>query len=138
MTIPDPTLVFANAAGCLAAHPAGYAVLRFAPGPWPVESLAELVTETGALLLARRWNGLLADVRQLPVFSDEALDWLQRYWFARVVPQPPRIFKALLLPASTGVGPAVGQLRLQAPAFTHYAYFADELAAHTYLATLAV
>lgn len=130
--------VFTNAAGCLAAHPAGYAVLRFAPGSWPVDALAELITQTGALLLAQGWYGLLADVRQLPVFSAEALDWLQRYWFARVVPQPPRLFKALLLPAPTHAGVAIGQLREQAPAFTHYAYFADEQAAHTYLATLAV
>ena len=129
--------VFTNGAGSLAAHPAGYALLRFTAGARHVDALAELLTQTGALLLARGWNGLLADVRQLPAFSPDALDWLQHSWFTRVVPQPPRIFKALLLSAHTGVGPAIGQLRAQAPAFTNYAYFVDEQAAHTYLATLA-
>ena len=76
-------------------------MLRFAAGPGEVRPLAELVTQAGALLLARSWSCLLVDVRQRPCFSREALEWLQRQWFARIVPQPPNLFKVLLLPEQT-------------------------------------
>ena len=132
-----PTPVFDNAAGTLAAHPAGYAVLRFAPGAWGAAALAELLAQTEALLVRHAWCSVLADARQLAVFGSEVFDWLLHHWLTRPVQQPPRLFKAVLLPTCSRAGAAIGLLREQAPTHTRYVYFASEAAAHDYLLMLA-
>ena len=53
MPAPIELLCFANAAGEVAAHPAGYAVLRCQPGQRQPAELPALLTELGRLLLNR-------------------------------------------------------------------------------------
>ena len=137
MPSPAPTPVFDNAAGALAAHPAGYAVLRFVPGAWSAAALAALLTQTEDLLLRRAWCGVLADARQLAVFTPEVFKWLLHHWLTRPTQQPPRLFKAVLMPTCPRACAAIGLLRERAPSYTRYTYFANEAAAHDYLLVLA-
>ena len=136
MPSPVPTSVFDNAAGTLTAHPTGYAVLRFAPGAWGAVALAELLAQTEALLLHHAWCSMLADIRQLDSFTKEVRDWLLHHWLTRPAQQPPRLFKAVLMPTCPRACAAISLLREHAPTHTRYVYFANEETAHAYLLVL--
>lgn len=134
LTLAPP--VFCNAAGELAANPAGYAELQLAPSRIGATDLAELLTHTGALLLRRGWRGMLCNARAVEGFDDAAMTWLLRHWLTQHVPQPPQMFKAQVVPASPAAQASFGQLRELAPVQARYAYFACEASAHSYLRVL--
>lgn len=134
LTLTPP--VFCNAAGELAANPAGYAELQLAPGLIGASAMAELLTHTGALLLRRGWRGMLCNAQAIEGFDEETMTWLLDYWLTQRVPQPPRLFKAQVMPTSPAAQASFGRLRELAPAHARYAYFASEPDAHAYLTAL--
>lgn len=136
MSLTATTLVFANAAGTLALHAAGYLRVGFAPGTWRASELAELLMQGEATLLAHGWHLVLTDARQLHVFTPEVMHWLRYEWLMRGQPQPPNVIKAVVMPTSPEACAAIGLLRDHAPALTRYSYFVSEEAAHSYLLAL--
>jgi len=128
--------VFCNSAGALAPNPAGYAELQLAPGRITVPAMAELLTHTGVLLLSRGWHGLLCNARAIDGFDEETMTWLLGHWLTQRVPQPPRLFKAQVVPASPAAQASFGRLRELAPVQARYAYFGCEPDAHAYLRAL--
>ena len=130
------TPVFANAAGTLALHPAGYLRLGFTPGTWQATELAGLLMQGEAILLTHGWHLVLIDARQLHVFTPEVMHWLRNEWLMRGQTQPPDIIKAVVMPTSPEACAAIGLLRSHAPTLTRYSYFASEAAAHDYLLAL--
>ena len=130
------TPVFANAAGTLALHPAGYLRLGFAPGSYRAAKLAELLIQGEEMLLAHGWHLVLADARQLEAFTPEVMCWLRCEWLMRGESRPPNIVKAVVMPNSPEACAAIGLLRNIAPALTRYSYFVSEAAAHEYLLAL--
>ena len=130
------TPVFANAAGTLALHPAGYLRLWFAPGAWQPAELSALLTQGEELLLAHGLHLVLTDARQLDVFTPKVMHWLRHDWLMRAAARPSNIIKAVVMPTSPEACAAIGQLREHAPALTRYSYFVSEEAAHDYLLAL--
>ena len=127
---------YSNPAGELRVCPRGYVLLRYAAGRHGAEAIAELLTQAGGLLLRHDYHGLLTDAGRLEGLREDALNWVVQHWLSHAVPQPARLHKALVVPASP-VAAAIATLRARAPHATHYAYFGSFAAAHHYLATLA-
>ena len=136
MLLTQAPPVFCNAAGELTANLAGYAELHLAPGQIEAPAMAELLTQTGALLLRRGWRGMLCNAQAIAGFNQETMTWLLGHWLTQRVPQPPRLFKAQVMPTAPEAQASFAQLRELSPAHARYAYFAAEPDAHAYLTAL--
>ena len=130
------TFVFANAAGELYQHPAGYAVLRYKDGFWGLSEIMALLTNVAQLLLAHGWHRLYADSRLMPELPPEAKAWVSTNWLSSLLSRPDRLHVALLPSTNQIAQAAASKVRNQAPSNVQYAYFADEAAAHAFLAGL--
>ena len=134
----DPLLpVFANAAGELSRHPAGYAVLRYRPGPWGRAELTPLLTELAGLLLAEGWHRLFVDARLMPVLPPDVKEWMTTPWLSSLLPRTTRLCIALLPAANVVAQLAAADVRTLTPTTTQYSYFGTEADAHDFLLGLA-
>lgn len=134
--MPDFALspVFSNAAGELLAHPAGYAVIRYQAGRRPAGAIAAMLTQAGALLLSRRWQGLLSDTRLMAPLNDEEKAWVAEHWQGAALLRPPRVRVAMLLPLDVFARLAVGQVQGGNTASgIQYRNFGDLAEAHRFL-----
>ena len=134
--MPTPSVVFANPAGTLLAHPAGYAEVRYQPGPPSIPDLEALLMQLGQLLLARSWHRALVDARQLRALPEATKAWARAHWTNPVIARPTGMVLATLLPTDVFGRLAVSELQLGAAADTNNRNFADSEAAHTYLSQL--
>ncbi|SES78179.1 hypothetical protein [Hymenobacter actinosclerus] len=127
------TPVFANDAGELLAHPAGYALLRYRPGATDVEALAALLTRMGRLLVQRRWSYLLSDALELPTLPPACKDWMVTEWIGGRIERPPVVHVAVVQPAAVLARLSTYEMQAQAQGRTRYYHFADEPAAHAFV-----
>ena len=125
--------VFANAAGTLARHFAGYVVLHYRPGLWDRAALTPLLTELAGLLLAESWHRLFIDSRLMPVLPPEVREWMTTQWLNSLLPRPERLCIALLPAANVLARLAASDARTLSPATTQYSYFGTEADAHAFL-----
>jgi len=137
MSAPLLTPVFANAAGELLRHPAGYAVLRYKAGSWGQPELIGLLTNATALLMTQNWHRFFVDSRLIPELPSESKNWVSPNWLSSLLPRTTCLHIALVASTSMVVRAATSKMRAQAPANVHYIYFAEEAAAHAFLAGLA-
>lgn len=129
-----PSLSFANPAGELLTHPHGYAVLRYRVGSSNVAALAELLTQTGALLVAHGWYRLLSNALELPALPTAAKTWMVDYWLAGRIARPQRVLVAVVQPAAVLARLSISEMQSQAQGLTTYHPFATEPEAHAFLA----
>lgn len=129
-----PTEVFANAAGTLLMHPAGYGIVRYHPGNWQAADLTDLLTRFGQLLSQRNWHYALTDARQLPTLSAASKQWLENHWVGPEAKRPQPLYMALVQPSEVFSRLAVAQMQAKNYGSTHYTYFDDEAMAHTWQA----
>jgi hypothetical protein len=125
--------IFSNAVGTIEAHPQGYAIVRYHPGTVEIPALQELLTQLGQLLLRRGWRKVLVDSRALAVFRPEVKDWTRTNWLAPVIPRPPDLVLATLLPTNVFTRLAMAELQLSSTSGNLNLNFDDEGAAHAYL-----
>jgi hypothetical protein len=128
------TPVFANTAGELLAHPGGYAVLRYRRGATALAPLSELITRMGALLVARGWQYLFSDARQLPPLPEAAKEWVHINWVEGRILRPRLVHVALVRPAEAVARLSVAQALAHTQGLTRYTHFSDEATAHAFLA----
>ena len=98
MPAPTESLYFANPAGQVVAHPAGYAVLRYLPGKRQPAKLPALLTELGQLLLRRGWRKFLADNPEMEPLTAAEKDWFVTQWLGQRVARPAHLVGSLVLP----------------------------------------
>ncbi|GGG32295.1 hypothetical protein [Hymenobacter glacieicola] len=96
--LPGATHYFENAAGRLAAHPAGFAVVTWHKGLRRLDDFKALLTHLDQLLRLRRWSRLLADQRELTPFTEAERTWVVTEWLPQAVGNGPYRYAAVLLP----------------------------------------
>ncbi|WP_460502763.1 hypothetical protein [Hymenobacter agri] len=134
--MPETTLtaVFANEAGELFEHPAGYALIRYQAGKRPAGAIAAMLTQAGALLLRRNWTSLLSDTRLMAPLTDEEKAWVVEHWQGRRVARPTHVRVATLLPLDVFARLAVGQIQVGVlPGNVQYKNFGEAAEAHSFL-----
>jgi len=125
---------FTNAAGQVAAHPAGYAVLRYQPGKRQPAELPALLAALGHLLLRRGWIKFLADNQEMAPLTASEKDWFITQWLGQQVVRPARLVCSLVLPRE--VVARLSMLEMHAHATKSsitYAAFTDLAQAEAYL-----
>lgn len=133
MAVSSPSTVFSNAVGTIEEHPSGYAIVRYHPVMVEIPALQALLVHLGQLLLRRGWHKVLVDVRALTIFRQEVKDWARANWIAPVIPRPPHLVLATLLPENVFTRLAMTELQLGSTSGNQNANFASEADAHAYL-----
>jgi hypothetical protein len=81
----DPTILFTNAAGQLAADPAGFLRMNWSAGPRTLADTQALLTHMAHALRQRGWSNVLADQTLMPSFSPAEQQWIAQEWLAFAV-----------------------------------------------------
>jgi hypothetical protein len=138
MAVAAPILYFENAAGCLYRHPAGYALIRYKPGPRKLAELQGLLVHARNLLTAQKWHRFLVDQSLLAPFNPEEVAWVVSHWSAASAQLPGGIFGAVVLAQNVFARLATSQLAHQANAQgMHFRLFETEAQAATWLRQMA-
>jgi hypothetical protein len=125
---------FANSAGRVLEHPAGYAVFEYAPGARQLSDLQALLIHTGQLLRRRQWHRLLGDQRRMTPFTAEESAWILGYWLDPANQHTQALYAAVLLAEDVFARLATTQLINDAKAATlTYHMFDNEPAAAAWL-----
>jgi hypothetical protein len=85
MTAATPPPFFANAAGQLAADPAGFLRMTWQAGPRTLADTQALLTQMAQALRQRGWGNVLADQTQMASFSPAEQQWIAQEWLAFAV-----------------------------------------------------
>ncbi len=133
MNASNPTPIFANAAGELLAHPAGYAMLRYRAGAAELAFLSELLIQMGRLLVRRGWAHLLSDARELPTLPPACKDWMVTDWIGGRIERPELVHVAVVQPTAVLARLSTFEMQAQAQGHTRYYHFADEAEAHAFV-----
>ena len=115
-------------------HPAGYVVARYAAGKRPAGALAAILTQVGALLLRRGWQGLLSDTRLLAPITEDEKAWVSTYWQGAQIPRPEHVDVAIVLSNDVFVRLGMSQLQVGVqPGNIRYKNFGNPEEAHAFL-----
>lgn len=127
-----PQLYFENVVGRTYAYPAGYALLRYHPGPRSLLDFHEFLLHTGRLLQRRRWHKMLSDQRQLAPYTETEQALLLDYWQARHFTHGQTV-SAVLLAADAATSCAFTHVWEEARGAVPYLLFNDETLAAAWL-----
>ncbi|KAA9338331.1 hypothetical protein F0P96_05715 [Hymenobacter busanensis] len=89
---------FDNAAGRVAEHPGGFAVVKWKPGSRQLADFQAVLTHLDQLLRLRTWSKLLADQRDMAPFTADETAWVTDVWLPKAVGEGPYRYAAILLP----------------------------------------
>lgn len=79
---------YENAVGKIMTHSSGYALVNYNGTKRDVEQLRVFLQQLGGLLLHRRWQRVLVDVRQIePLSAAEKLFMIEE-WYGRKIARP--------------------------------------------------
>jgi hypothetical protein len=85
MTAAASTPFFANAAGQLAADPAGFLRMSWLAGPRTLADTQALLSQLAQALRQRGWGKVLADQTLMASFSPAEQQWIAQEWLAFAV-----------------------------------------------------
>ncbi|RPD44084.1 hypothetical protein DNI29_22050 [Hymenobacter sediminis] len=114
------------------AHPDGYVLLRYHPGPRTLADVQNVLTHTGKLLTLRNWHKLLSDQRQLSPFTEDEQALILDYWQARHFAAGLTL-GAVLLSQNVFTRLSFHTIREQAYGALRYQVFEDEAEAAAWL-----
>lgn len=116
--MPTGTLpiYFTNPAGQILEHPNRYAIVRYHPGPRQETDLHALLTHLGHMPVARGWNRVIGDTRQMLPFSESEKTWIDENWGSRHLMRPAHLWVAMLQPTDVFAHLAVGEVQSKWPA----------------------
>ena len=78
-------VLFANAAGQLREHPAGFLHATWENAPRTSLATRELFERMLLVLQHRRWSRILIDQSQMPAFTPDEQHWVAHDWLPRAV-----------------------------------------------------
>jgi hypothetical protein len=131
-------LHFENAAGQVSAHPAGYVLLTYKPGPRTFTDLQALLSHTGILLRRNNWHKLVGDQRLMAPFTEEERKWIVEFWLASPQQRVGGLYGAIIVAHDVFARLSMSQVMHEAQASSlTYRLFEDLALADAWLRELA-
>ncbi|RYY19770.1 MAG: STAS/SEC14 domain-containing protein [Cytophagaceae bacterium] len=101
MTVAASTVLYHNAAGQLAADPAGFLRMSWTAGPRTLPDTQGLLTQLARALQQRGWGKVLADQTLMPSFSPAEQHWIVQEWLPLAVQESGYRYGAIVVSTNT-------------------------------------